>query len=138
MLSRVFYVDSVKVWGCPRCPKRWVGPLLVYSVGCLVGVARGSAAGLFCPSAGCGGLEGFLEGGAAAFSHERSGGNPGRLGRRYESGKLPLSATTKKWAWASHAAERMRNRDAKAAAASVASPGSLDGSLHSVAARMAR
>ena len=40
MLSRVFYVDSVKVWGCPRCPKRWVGPLLVYSVGCLAGASR--------------------------------------------------------------------------------------------------
>ena len=31
----------------------------------------------------------FLVGGAAAFAHERSGGNLGRLGRRYESGKLP-------------------------------------------------
>ena len=101
-------------------------------------VARGSAAGLFCPSAGCGGLEGFLVGGAAAFSHEHSGGNRGRLGRRYGSGKLPWFGHHKKMGWASRTAERMRNRDEKGAAASTASPGSLDGSLHLVAARMAR
>ena len=59
-------------------------------------VARGSAAGLFCPSAGCGGLEGFLVGGAAAFSHEHSGGNRGRLGKRYGSGKLPRCGRHKK------------------------------------------
>ena len=48
-----------------------------------------------------------------------------------------VSAATKKWA-GTLAAERMRNRDEKGAAASTASPGSLDGSLHLVAARMAR
>ena len=100
-------------------------------------VARGSAAGLFCPAPDCGGLEGFLVGGEAAFSHELSGDLLGRLGRRYGSGKLPCVGP-KKMGWASLAAERMRNRDEKGAAASTASPGSLDGSLHLVAARMAR
>ena len=52
-------------------------------------------------------------------------------------GSCSGAAGTKKWA--GHlAAERMRNRDEKDAAASTASPGSLDGSLHLVAARMAR
>ena len=52
----------------------------------------------------------------------------------------PLGHTTKKMGWASRelAAECMRKRDEKGAAASTASPGSLDGSLHLVAARMAR
>ena len=52
-------------------------------------------------------------------------------------GSCPVSAATKKWA-GPLAAERMRKRDEKGAAASTASPGSLDGSLHLVAARMAR
>ena len=76
-------------------------------------------------------------GGAAAFAYEHSGGDRGRLGRRYECEAAPVAATTKKWA-GPLAAERMRNRDEKGAAASTASPGSLDGSLHLVAARMAR
>ena len=52
-------------------------------------VARGSAAGLFCPAPDCRGLEGFLVGGGAAFAHEVSGGNRGRPGRRYESAACP-------------------------------------------------
>ena len=63
-------------------------------------------------------------------SEDGSGGGTG-------PGSCPGSATTKKWA-GPLAAERMRNRDEKGAAASTASPGSLDGSLHLVAARMAR
>ena len=127
------------MWGCPLCPKRWVGPLVVYAVGCLVGAARvGALPACFAPAPDCRGLEGFLVGGAAAFAHERSGGHLGRLGRRYESGKLPWFGHHKKMGWASRTAERMRNRDEKGAAASTASPGSLDGSLHLVAARMAR
>ena len=52
-------------------------------------------------------------------------------------GSCPGAAATKKMGW-QFAAERMRKRDEKGAAASTASPGSLDGSLHLVAARMAR
>ena len=52
--------------------------------------------------------------------------------------RLPWCGRHKKMGWASHTAERMRNRDENGAAASTASPGSLDGSLHLVAARMAR
>ena len=53
-------------------------------------------------------------------------------------GSCPGVGHHKKMGWASRTAERMRNRDEKGAAASTASPGSLDGSLHLVAARMAR
>ena len=53
-------------------------------------------------------------------------------------GSCSGAAATKKMGWASRTAERMRKRDEKGAAASTASPGSLDGSLHLVAARMAR
>ena len=52
-------------------------------------------------------------------------------------GSCPGVGHQKKWAHLA-AAERMRKRDEKGAAASTASPGSLDGSLHLVAARMAR
>ena len=53
-------------------------------------------------------------------------------------GSCPGVGRHKKMGWASLAAERMRKRDEKGAAASTASPGSLDGSLPLVAARMAR